>query len=321
MKYVACVKKILHLINLIGKRIYRICYEIPVRTYKQTISPSINEFRLDLTYRYKPTSFYPAIRKDNPSKARKIYDRVVDFDDQMLPMLRGYEQKYWPVTVVQYGLLNYNFFLTYKDKLYRDIFLRVCDWLVDNISDKGIWEYHIKYNCKVVDEEIMPPFGSAMMQGEAISLLVRGHYLTNDEKYLDCAVKALLPYQITVAEGGVLTYFMGLPFYEEYPTRTPSLVLNGFMFSLFGLYDLSCLECAGSEKAKELFEQGVCTLEKVLPMYEGGYCSRYDLAYITAAPRRGHKDPLYHPIHVNQLIAMNSIHPSDVFEHYINEWK
>lgn len=39
--------------------------------------------------------------------------------------------------------------------------------------------------------------------------------------------------------GGVRTYFPGgFVWYEEYPT-TPSLfVLNGFIYSLLGLYDL-----------------------------------------------------------------------------------
>ena len=114
---------------------------------------------------------------------------------------------------------------------------------------------------------------------------------------------------------------MGLPFYEEYPTKTPSLVLNGFMFSLFGLYDLSCTESEKSELAKQLFHDGIHTLETVLPMYEGGYCSRYDLSHITAAPKSGLKNPFYHPIHVNQLVALQSIHHSPVFEYYIKEWK
>ena len=74
-----------------------------------------------------------------------------------------------------------------------------------------------------------PPFGSAMVQGEAIALLVRGYLLTQDEKYLECAEKALQPYETQVEDGGVLRYFMGMPFYEEYPTPTPSLVLNGFI--------------------------------------------------------------------------------------------
>ena len=321
MNYIALIKKTVRGVNTIGKMVFRAFYEIPVRTYKRHICPSINEFSHDFSFRYSPESFYPAIMRKNPGKARKIYERVVDFDDQMLPMLRWYDQRYWPVTIAQYGLLNYNFYLTYKEDKYKNLCIRVCDWFVDNISDKGMWEHHIKYDCQVVGEYILPPYGSAMVQGEAISVLVRGYHLTQNEKYLKCAERALEPYQTTVADGGVLDFFMGLPFYEEYPSKTPSLVLNGFMFSLFGLYDLSCMDGFGCDTAKRLFEQGLNTLKKVLPMYEGGYCSRYDLAYITAAPRKGHMDPFYHPIHVNQLIAMNSIHPSKVFEYYIQEWK
>lgn len=321
MNVIPLIKKGLHLVNSVGKTAYRICYEIPVRYYKCRINPSINEFSHDLTFRYTFDGYFPAIMRTEPEKAAKIYSRVIRFDDEMLPLLDRFEQKYWPVTVIQYGLLNYNFYLTYGENQYKQLCLKVCDWLIDHIAASGMWEHHITYLCKVVDEEILPPYGSAMVQGEAISLLVRGYHLTKDAKYLQCAEKALAPYQIPVADGGLLESFMGMPFYEEYPTKTPSLVLNGFMYSLFGLYDLSCMDCFGCDTAKKLFDDGIQTLEKILPMYEGGYCSRYDLAYITAAPRKGHKDPFYHPIHVNQLIALNSIHRSKVFEHYIQEWK
>lgn len=321
MNYIQVLKRCLQSVRTVGKGMYRIFYALPVISYKMHICPAINDFSLNLGFKYEPHSFYPAIMREDPKKVHKIYKRVVTFDEQGLPMLGQFQQKYWPVTIVQYGLLNYNLYLSYRSDEYKQRCLKVCEWLINNISDSGIWEHRVEYRCKVVDEVILPPWGSAMVQGEAISLLFRGYHLNNDKRYLECAEKALRPYYISVADGGILESFMGLPFYEEYPTKIPSMVLNGFMFSLFGLYDLSCIQGSHSEDAKRLFESGVDTLEKILPMYEGGYCSRYDLAYITAAPRQGHKDPLYHRIHVNQLIALNSIRRSKVFEHYIQEWK
>lgn len=321
MNVISVIKECVNAMSTAGKVCYRLLYAIPVMKYKTHICPAINEFTIDESFRYSPDSFFPAIMRKDPEMARKIYQRVVSFDNQGIPLLQRYEQKYWPVTIAQYGLLNYNFYLTYKDNKYKQSCLNVCEWLLNNISAYGMWEYKVEYRCLVVDEDMHPPFGSAMVQGEAIAMLVRGYLLTKKEKYLECAEKALRPYETPVEDGGVLRNFMGMPFYEEYPTKTPSLVLNGFMFSLFGLYDLSTIHGYSSERAKQLFLAGVQTLEKILPMYGGGYCSTYDLAYISAAPRKRHKDPMYHPIHVNQLIAMNSIYPSRVFEYYINEWK
>lgn len=321
MNYKKIMKKNLKFIYKATRGMYRIFFANPLVWYKKRYCAAINEFGFYNVFEYKSDSFYPAIVKEQPKKTDKIYKRIVNFDEQGLPMVKGFVQKYWPVTIVQYGLLNYNFFLTYKDEKYKKLVIAVCDWLIENISDNGVWEHHIKYHSNVVNEDLLPPYASAMVQGEAISVLVRGYKITGNMVYLDCSEKALQPYTKIVSDGGVLDYFYDMPFYEEYPTNTPSLVLNGFMFSLFGLYDFSLEDHSGNELAKRLFNQGAETLIKVLPLYDGGFCSRYDLSYITCAPNNDNKNPFYHAIHVNQLMAMNSILHSDVIEYYVNAWK
>lgn len=321
MRIEQSVKAMLRIVTKGIRGIYRIIYEKPIVFYKKLYCPAINDFKMYKSFTYRSDGYYPAIRKDNPKYTKKVYSRVVDFDEAGIPMLRLFEQKYWPVTIAQYGLLNYNFYLTYKQEKYKQTVIEICNWFADNISCDGSWQHNILYHCNVVNEDIKPPYASAMVQGEAISLLVRGYYLTKNNDYLDCAAKALNPYRKLVRDGGVLEYFNGMPFYEEYPTATPSLVLNGFIFSLFGLYDLSITNHSSSKEAEKLFHDGSETLKKVLPLYDGGFCSRYDLSYFTAAPMEEHKNPFYHPIHVNQLIAMNSLLHSDVLDYYIRRWK
>ena len=49
-----------------------------------------------------------------------------------------------------------------------------------------------------------------------------------------------------------MTGFLGdaaQPFYEEYPTLPPNLTLNGFMFALLGLYDLSTISLVATRAA------------------------------------------------------------------------
>ncbi|GFS06154.1 D-glucuronyl C5-epimerase [Elysia marginata] len=87
----------------------------------------------------------------------------------------------------------------------------------------------------------MPPnWYSAMGQGQAMSALVRAYNLTGDRKYLVAAERALYLFTLGSEEGGVRARFMGqLDWYEEYPTvPTSSFVLNGFIFSMMGLYDV-----------------------------------------------------------------------------------
>lgn len=303
------------------KGCYRLFYMKPVIAYKTLGCPAINEFRICSNFTYSPDSFYPALLMSNEKKAQKIYSRTVDFDLDGIPMYRGFEQKYWPVTITQYALLNYNFYLSHnQDDKYKKRVISICNWLVKNIDEKtGAWLCNIYYHCTVADEDMSPPFCSAMVQGQAISTLVRGFYLTNDKNYLECAGKALRPLFTPVNSGGAYREFAGLPFYEEYPTNRPSMVLNGFIYTLFGLYDLASCKCKDSIQAAKMFYAGYNTLIKLLPLYDYGFCSRYSLSHITVRPNYN-SNPLYHPIHVNQLIAINSIKPSPVLEYYIKEW-
>ena len=78
-----------------------------------------------------------------------------------------------------------------------------------------------------------------MCQGQAISVLIWAYHVTRDQKYLTAAEATLGPFQKQVAEGGVLTVFMDrYDWYEEYLTNPSTFILNGFMYSLIGLYDL-----------------------------------------------------------------------------------
>lgn len=51
--------------------------------------------------------------------------------------------------------------------------------------------------------------------------------------------KFILCFRVHSSEGGVLATFLNkFHWYEEYPTKPPSFVLNGFIYSILGLYDL-----------------------------------------------------------------------------------
>lgn len=123
-----------------------------------------------------------------------------------------------------------------------------------------------------------------MGQGHAISLLARAYYHSNgDAKYLRAALNGLKPFRIPSRQGGVFAKFMGkYDWYEEYPTTPASFVLNGFIYSLLGLYDLNATAPKNlSHQAGHLFEQGMISLKKMLLMYDTGSGSIYDLRHIT----------------------------------------
>lgn len=162
-------------------------------------------------------------------------------------------------------------------------------------------------------ELVLPPgWYSAMAQGQAMSLLTRMYHATQDSRYLDSAVEALKLFNRNSSENGVRTFFVDkFIWFEEYPTTPSSYVLNGFIYSLFGLYDLS-QTCSGisipacSESIK-LFQAGIQSLKNLLPFFDTGSGTIYDLRHFSlkVAPNIARWD--YHTTHINQLLYLNTV--------------
>lgn len=70
--------------------------------------------------------------------------------------------------------------------------------------------------------------------------------------------------------------------YEEYPTKPASFVLNGFIYSLLGLYDLNATAPAHLTKdVQYLYSQGMISLKKMLVLFDTGSGTIYDLRHFT----------------------------------------
>jgi heparosan-N-sulfate-glucuronate 5-epimerase len=162
---------------------------------------------------------------------------------------------------------------------------------------------------------LQPPWISAISQGEGASLLVRIFNETGDERYAEAARRALLPLSVDAAEGGVRAMLGGRSFPEEYPTRPPSFVLNGAIFTMWGLRDVGvALE---DSAAREAFEQAVDTLAENLHRWDLGYWSRYDLF---PHPVVNVASSFYHNLHINQLHAMHRLAPRPQLAQTADRW-
>jgi hypothetical protein len=109
------------------------------------------------------------------------------------------------------------------------------------------------------------------------------------------------------------------PVLQEYPTHPPAHVLNGWIFALWGLYDVAIAGGELSEGAHDAFSRGVDTLAARLPLYNTGWnWSRYDLfphplVHVTS--------PFYHRLHVEQLHALHALVPRQVFRETAERWE
>lgn len=217
--------------------------------------------------------------------------------DKMKKKLRRSDIKVTMISLFGAGKLDN---ITFSTTEHITQFYDAAEWFVLNQDAKtGGWPNPVKRKLSEF-AELKQGWYSSMGQGHAISLLARAYYHSNgDAKYLRAALNGLKPFRVPSRSGGVLAKFMGkYDWYEEYPTTPASYVLNGFIYSLLGLYDLNAIAPKNlSREAGLLFDQGMISLKKMLLIYDTGSGSIYDLRHITLG--------MY--LKINQFYAKNQV--------------
>ena len=216
--------------------------------------------------------------------------------DLSVPKVMGEEGEFiFPVAVFQYALGCYDLFLETGDLVYRNEFLKLADWAIDNQKEQGQFN-----NFKSDIEQYRY---SAMAQGEAASLLCRAYLCSERETYLVAAKKSIDFMLLNIYNGGTSSYDdRGIILYE-YVDRPP--VLNGWIFAAYGLRDLFLT--TNDEKYQLLFMKTVNRLKLELFKYDNGYWSMYDNNHIIASP-------FYHNLHIAQLKCLYLSTGIDDFE-------
>jgi len=223
--------------------------------------------------------------------------------------------QYYPITIAQYALGHYELYLDSGEELHRRAFLRQARWLQlrsDARGDGVVWKHPFRHPFYGME----PGWVSAMAQGQAISVLLRAYLDTGEDSFLETATRAVRAFDLDVGEGGVRRETRGGGcFFEEYPSEPPSFVLNGFLFALWGLYEHALL--TGDWRSKRLFGAGMEGLKEMLPLYDLGYWSRYDLFPANERPAA----PFYHRIHVRQLSVTGAMTGERLLEEYSVKWR
>jgi len=287
--------------------------ELPTFDFYNTKMGSVNLIK---KYDYKRTYLDLAV------SGNIEFTKGLKFDEDGIPLIkiRDLELQYYPVTISLYGLECISKYYTNKQKNHYNSFISVCDYLIKTQEVNGCWYVPYDYHYGVKEAGICKaPWVSALSQGWGISCLVRAFYLTGEEKYLNYAINALKPFMKDVEEGGVQRkLFNSFVMYQEYPTETPTHILNGFMFSLLGIYDL--YKATNYNYVRDLFDIGMETLINTVSMYDQGNVSSYDLTHITIPGNASKFHYGYHLTHVKELSALNSILNNDILSKVMNRW-
>jgi hypothetical protein len=207
---------------------------------------------------------------------------------ERLSVLSGDRDRANPVTIAQVGLAACQ-----RGPEWLEVTRSSVAWVTAELGAGGELAYRFPMTRTF---RISAPWLSAMAQGQAASLLVRAAATTRNDSLLEAARLSARP---LIDEGSPLVVETEQgPVLQEYPTDSPSHVLNGWFFALWGLYDVGV---TGDEPAMRAFREGVSALVQRIDHYDviGGW-SRYDLY---PHPIVHVSSPFYHQLHIAQLEA------------------
>ncbi|MDZ7796359.1 MAG: D-glucuronyl C5-epimerase family protein [Candidatus Marinimicrobia bacterium] len=245
------------------------------------------------------------------------------FDENGIPVNKTYvdvtdkEYVYFPISIGQLGLAVFHTYLRTKSSEDRERFLQFAEWYADERNYHKDRQTGVRWltDVSLPQYRNKGPWQSAFSQSRGISILTRAFQISGRKEYSDIAGAALTCFRLPVKEGGVTVYTEKGPFYEEYTAAVPTLVLNGMIFALFGVYDF-VRAFPENAQAASIFAEGTETLARLLPEYDLGYWSRYNLCDAPWYPAVDPATIAYQRLHVVQLQILYNITGKEIFNTY-----
>ena len=307
--------------KIISKYIYK-------NSYKPYVKKGVDYYKnihinLDNLISYEALGDYLRFSKsENYGDSNKFR-----FDSNGIIMVKyGSGFHYNTVTISQYALWLHSKYLN-GDSTVVDNFIKYADFLCNLMKSDGSFRYEFDYYSY---EQFKTGWTSSMAQGQVLSVLSRAYSIMQNTKYIETGNRAF-SYLITpVKNGGVMDTlgyldpaFKNNIFFQEYVNTISSYTLNGYMFTLLGIYDWLDLSKTVSsidgDKVNYYFNEGIKSLKIVLPYYDYGGFSSYDLYYLTANTNPTPSGD-YHKIHLDLLEAFYSMTKDEFFIEILDQW-
>jgi len=293
--------------------------------YRRIFSAYLGPGKSQLTFWHETPTANPRLVSNRLGEYYMLFAEKADYtgihDDAGIPMLdyRGkVGPQYNPIAIAQWGLANFNRYVSARDATAEKKFLSASDWLRDNLERNSanipVWQHHFDWDYR---DTLRAPWYSGLAQGQGISLLLRAAAASGKNDYLDAARSAFESLSRTSAEGGVLFVdeFQDV-WIEEYIVTPPTHILNGFIWALWGVYDYSLT--FPTSQARDLFNRCVETLTKNLARYDNGFWSLYEQSG-TRLPMVASR--FYHQLHIVQLRVMHQLTNLAVFAQTADRWE
>jgi len=333
--------------------------------YRRIFSAYLGPGKSQLTFWHETPTANPRLVSNRLGEYYMLFAEKADYtgihDDAGIPLLdyRGkIGPQYNPIAIAQWGLANFNRYVSARDATAEKKFLSASDWLRDNLERNSanipVWQHHFDWDYR---DTLRAPWYSGLAQGQGISLLLRAAAASGKNDYLDAARSAFESLSRTSAEGGVLFVdeFQDV-WIEEYIVTPPTHILNGFIWAVWGVYDYSLT--FPTSQARDLFNRCVETLTKNLARYDNGFwalwgvydysltfptsqardlfnrcvetltknLARYDNGFWSLYEQSGTRLPMvasrfYHQLHIVQLRVMHQLTNLAVFAQTADRWE
>jgi hypothetical protein len=163
----------------------------------------------------------------------------------------------------------------------------------------------------VLGYKLSPVWYSALAQSFCASAFCRVGIVESDDSWIDHGTQAMR----FVMKSRELTTRdpSGGFWYQEYPTKPPTPVLNGHMYATIGFLDVGL--ASRDEECMKYFEKGVSALLANLPSFDADGLAFYDGA------RRILAKPYYQRLHVEQLRFLESVTGEPKLAEFADRWQ
>ena len=250
---------------------------------------------------------------------------VEQLDANGVPMI-FYNGSYFynPLTVSLYCLSEHGKFLKGIEPDLSKFWAGV-DKLLELQQPDGSFQYTFEW---FYLQPFHPPWTSGMAQAVSLSVFTRAWNLSRDAKYLTAGDRAFNFMSIPVSSGGDTQDFHFLDpslVHRTFPDEMPMLsqsgyILNGFMYSMLGLYDWSSVPSSTASAAGQSFLRCVDTLDRILLYYDLGGFTAYDMRHVVLK-MPPNVSGSYHAVHIELLHALGSITSDPTLAKYEMLWR
>ncbi|WP_161965033.1 D-glucuronyl C5-epimerase family protein [Ornithinimicrobium cerasi] len=214
-----------------------------------------------------------------------------------------------PIAQAQYALNTLESYRLTGERQYLDVAIANAQRIIDrrHVID-GAWYFPYDFDFDLFRNGqgvLTAPWASGMASGQALSTFVRLHEVTGERRWRDAADATFRAFLQAPDGQGYFSSFVDtgghlwLEEYSRYPVMSSERVLNGHMWSMYGLWDYWMMYDHDHPDAEWLFRGALRTLETtVLPGFRNpGWSSYYSLWQ----KQLGHT---YHQHHQQQFLML-----------------